>query len=69
MFEDMSKKFRWATTPYYLSLMDYEDMNYPINLLGLPTKLELIDEGELDPMAEEYTNPAPCITRRYPNSE
>ena len=67
MFEDVSKKYRWAVTPYYLSLMDYSDMNYPINLLGLPTKEELNDVGELDPMAEEYTNPAPCITRRYPN--
>ena len=26
MFEDISNKFRWATTPYYLSLMDFEDM-------------------------------------------
>ena len=67
MFEEVSKKYRWAITPYYLSLMDYSDMNYPINLLGLPTKAELNDAGELDPMAEEYTNPAPCITRRYPN--
>jgi len=67
MFEEVSKKYRWAVTPYYLSLMDYSDMNYPINLLGLPTKEELNDVGELDPMAEEYTNPAPCITRRYPN--
>ena len=66
-FEDVSKKYRWAVTPYYLSLMDYSDMSYPINLLGLPTKEELNDAGELDPMAEEYTNPAPCITRRYPN--
>ena len=67
MFEEVSKKYRWAITPYYLSLMDYSDMNYQINLLGLPTKAELNDVGELDPMAEEYTNPAPCITRRYPN--
>ena len=67
MFEDMSKKFRWATTPYYLSLMDYEDMNYPINMMALPSELENDCNGELDPMSEEYTNPAPCITRRYPN--
>lgn len=67
MFEEVSKHNRWAVTPYYLSLMDYADMNYPINLLGLPTRCELNGEGELDPMAEEYTNPAPCVTRRYPN--
>lgn len=67
MFEDVSKKYRWAVTPYYLSLMDYSNMSDPINLLGLPTEAELNDQGELDPMNEEYTNPAPCITRRYPN--
>lgn len=63
----ISEKYRWATTPYYLSLMDYEDMSYPINLMAIPSEGELHDDGELDPMAEEYTNPAPCITRRYPN--
>lgn len=67
MYEEVSKKYRWAITPYYLSLMDYSNMSDPINLLGLPTEAELNDQGELDPMAEEYTNPAPCITRRYPN--
>ena len=67
MFEEISKKFRWATTPYYLSLMDYEDMNYPINMMALPSSAENDTSGELDPMSEEYTNPAPCITRRYPN--
>ncbi len=67
MFNEISKRFRWATTPYYLSLMDYEDMNYPINLMALPQSAENVPGGELDPMGEEYTNPAPCITRRYPN--
>lgn len=67
MFEKVSEKYRWATTPYYLSLMDYEDMSYPINMMALPSDHELNTEGELDPMNEEYTNPAPCITRRYPN--
>ena len=67
MFEEISKKFRWATTPYYLSLMDYEDMSYPINMMALPSSAENDTSGELDPMSEEYTNPAPCITRRYPN--
>jgi len=63
----ISQKYRWATTPYYLSLMDYEDLNYPIDLMAVPSESELDDSGDLDPMSEEYTNPAPCITRRYPN--
>ena len=64
---EISKKYRWATTPYYLSLMDYEDMSYPINKMALPSPEENDASGELDPMGEEFTNPAPCITRRYPN--
>lgn len=67
MFKRVSEKYRWATTPYYLSLMDYSDMSYPINLMALPKEAELNTDGELDPMKEEFTNPAPCITRRYPN--
>ena len=67
MLNQISEKYRWATTPYYLSLMDYEDMSYPINMMALPSANEFSDEGALDPMAEEFTNPAPCITRRYPN--
>ena len=67
MIAGISKKYRWAATPYYLSLMDYEDMSYPINRMALPSREENDASGELDPMAEEYTNPAPCITRRYPN--
>lgn len=67
LLDKISTKYRWATTPYYLSLMDYEDLNYPIDRMAIPSKDELDESGELDPMREEYTNPAACITRRYPN--
>ncbi len=67
LLNEVSLKYRWATTPYYLSLMDYEDLSYPIDRMAIPSKEELNESGELDPMCEEYTNPAPCITRRYPN--
>ena len=67
MLNTVSQKYRWATTPYYLSLMDYEDLSYPIDRMAIPCADELSEEGDLDPMREEYTNPASCITRRYPN--
>ena len=67
LLNTISQKYRWATTPYYLSLMDYEDPMYPINRMAIPSADELDESGELDPMKEEYTNPAACITRRYPN--
>ncbi|MGO0807096.1 hypothetical protein ACTPEF_24180, partial [Clostridioides difficile] len=41
------------------SLIDPEDICDPIKLLSIPTHIELEDEQEdLDPMGEEYTNPA-----------
>jgi len=64
----LSKRYRWAVSPYYASLMNPDDVFDPIRLMGLPTVAELVDEsGEMDPMGEEFTNPAGCITRRYPD--
>ncbi|MFA7078371.1 MAG: KamA family radical SAM protein, partial [Syntrophomonas sp.] len=65
----VSKQVRWAISPYYLSLIDFE--NYatsPIYQQSVPSLLELVEyKGEDDPMGEEMTNPAPRITRRYPD--
>lgn len=64
----LSKKYRWAVSPYYASLMDPDDHYGPIRLIGLPSIAEEVyDQGEDDPMGEEYTNPADAITRRYPD--
>lgn len=64
----VEKKFRWAVSPYYLSLADPDDRYDPIRLLSIPTHKELDDSCmDLDPMGEEFTNPAGCITRRYPD--
>ncbi len=64
----LSKKYRWAISPYYASLMDPGDPFGPIRLMGLPSVAELAyNTGELDPMGEECTNPAGSITRRYPD--
>ena len=64
-----SAKVRWAISPYYLSLIDFNNFRYsPIYAQAVPSLLELQDQaGQDDPMAEEYTNPAPRITRRYPD--
>lgn len=67
VIDEISSIYRWACTPYYLSLMDFEDGSYPINRMAIPAAEELDAKGEEDPMDEEHTNPAPCITRRYPN--
>jgi len=67
--ERVSEKFRWAAVPYYVSLMDPDDPECPIRKQAIPSILELNDVLDVvdDPMAEEFTSPAPCITRRYPD--
>lgn len=65
----VSKKVRWAISPYYLSLIDFENCTAsPIYKQSVPSLHEIIEyKGEDDPMGEEMSNPAPRITRRYPD--
>jgi len=67
--EEISGQFRWAVSPYYLSLIDLDNYKEsPIFKQAVPDIRELYDEhGEEDPMGEGKTNPAPTITRRYPD--
>ncbi|GAF26141.1 Glutamate 2,3-aminomutase [Moorella thermoacetica] len=63
----VERTYRWAVSPYYLSLMGPEP-DCPIRRQALPSAAELEDNhGVLDPMDEELTSPAPAITRRYPD--
>ena len=64
----VGEKFRWAISPYYLSIIDPADSADPVRLQAIPQWPELEPgSGEDDPMGEEFTNPAPRITRRYPD--
>jgi glutamate 2,3-aminomutase len=67
--EDVMKtglKYRWAVSPYYLSLIDPEVKNDPVKMQCVPSINEYLDhDGYEDPMAEEYTSPVPAVTRRY----
>lgn len=64
----VEEKFRWAISPYFLSLINPDDPNCEIGKQALPSFFELQDfGGKLDPMNEELTNPAGTITRRYPD--
>lgn len=62
----VQSKYRWGISPYYASLIDEDKLN-PVRLQAIPSILELNEGGCADPMAEEYTNPAGAITRRYPD--
>ncbi|MFO7952404.1 MAG: glutamate 2,3-aminomutase [Bacillota bacterium] len=66
--EKTGSKYRWAVSPYYLSLIDPDDPNDPVKKQCIPTINEYVDQGGYyDPMGEEFTSPLPAITRRYPD--
>jgi len=66
--EKIEKECRWSISPYYLSILDPSDPSCPVWMQAIPSADEIDDlYGKEDPMAEEYTSPAPRITRRYPD--
>ncbi len=66
--EEASKRFTWAVTPYYASLMDRRDPRCPIRLQAVPTADELFDDiGVPDPLDEGKHSPVELIIRVYPD--
>lgn len=66
--ETTAGRYRWAVSPYYLSLIDPADPADPVRRQAIPSIHEYTDSyGEADPMAEAFTSPAPAVTRRYPD--
>lgn len=63
----VGKKFRFAITPYYLSLIRSFSKSDPIYLQCIPQINEIYYGGKFDPMNEANNNPAGTITRRYPD--
>jgi KamA family protein len=59
--------YRWAISPYYLSLVGADYKKCPIYRQAVPDIREMLPGGSLDPMNEALTSPASCITRRYPD--
>jgi len=68
--EKTIKKFPMAITPYYLSLIDTNNMeNDPIFRQSVPTihELEYSQADMRDPLHEDKDSPVPGITHRYPD--
>jgi len=64
----VSRRFRWAVSPYYLALAAAGGVGGPTWLQSVPSVAELEDDRGLeDPMHENLTSPVPGITRRYPD--
>lgn len=64
---DVGKSYRYAISPYYLSLVDPDDPECPVKRQSVPSAEELDERGELDPMDEEGWTPEELVTRRYPD--
>jgi len=70
VYEKVLEKFPFSITPYYLSLIDYEDYkNDPIFIQAFPDPRELIiSKYDIkDSLAEDKDSPVPGITHRYPD--
>ncbi len=70
VYEKVLKKFPLSITPYYLSLIDFDDYkNDPIFIQSFPDPRELvISKYDIkDSLAEDKDSPVPGITHRYPD--
>lgn len=65
--ETVAEKYRFAISPYYLSLIDPDNPACPIRRQAIPALPEMDPAGELDPMDEAGSTPVNGITRRYPD--
>ena len=63
----LGKRFRWAISPYYFSLIDVSDPADPIRRLIAPSSDEDVSEGLDDPLSEKADQVAPGLTHRYPD--
>ncbi len=69
-FEDTVSRFPMSITPYYLSLIDVNNMdNDPIFRQSFPSALEMnITSDDIsDPLHEDEDSPVPGLTHRYPD--
>ncbi len=69
-FDSTIKRFPMSITPYYLSLIDTENMeNDPIFRQSFPSSLELnvTPYDMADPLYEDKDSPVPGLTHRYPD--
>ena len=68
--EQTVARFPIAITPYYLSLIDIDEMqNNPIfkQAFPMPEELDTCPSEMADPLSEDKDSPAPGITHRYPD--
>lgn len=69
MQREILRDFRMGIPPYYMALIDPDDLEDPILKHAVPLTGEYAfrDVGEEDPLGEEQYSPVPGITHRYPD--
>ena len=69
IISDVLGQFRMAITPYYLTLINPENVHDPVRLQAVPAIGELhIGMHDLeDPLHEDYDSVVPGLTHRYPD--
>jgi len=70
LYKDLITEYRYAVTPYYLSLIDWSDPNDPIRRQCIPDPREItfsLPGSERDPLAERTHMPVPGLIHRYPD--
>jgi lysine 2,3-aminomutase len=65
--QEVGESFRYAISPYYMSIIDPDDPDCPVRKQAVPCVDELDVSGQLDPMDEAGWSPVESITRRYPD--
>ncbi|HHV71406.1 MAG TPA: KamA family radical SAM protein [Clostridia bacterium] len=65
--KEVGRIYRYAISPYYLSLINPDDLSCPIRRQAVPSSDELQACGDLDPMDEAGWTPVDLVTRRYPD--
>lgn len=67
--ETALQTLRMAITPYYLSLINFEDEHDPVRRQAIPLGLEVkMSNADLnDPLSEDEDSPVPGLTHRYPD--
>ncbi len=69
-FNTTAEKFPFSITPYYLSLINTDDLEKdPIFMQAVPSvhELEMSAADMADPLHEDADSPVPGITHRYPD--
>ncbi len=65
----VARTYPFAVTPYFLSLVQWEDPGDPLRAQALPSPAETHspDAGSMDPLAETEHTEAPGLIHRYPD--